>query len=666
MNRFKRPAAWLALVVVLMLSAISRLPEDHQTSVLARVLGQDTSAGSGDRDAPAAVNGQGAKRDGDTTGGQPGGDGPSDSPAKIFREQQRSGVGRGTAKGSSGMSGMPGMGKNEGGAFLPNAGLSPKNYIQSPNVGLLMNEAGDKLWGYSVPLGKWTGLTIPKTDKRPVPTVSSEVGLFTADDCIYAFSSKTGRWDTLKTNRRMVVNVYPQQALFEDQGTIHIFSNVTGRWSSSDDPADEGNRGRPGGDEVADAASHLLVDDRGRRIVLGTIDRDGDLEIVVSETSERLSAAELLESLKARMAEADRDVAQRVTEFRAGAPDQENLSRLKSRLEQSVKEAFERRQQAQRLEAEILRVKLQRVDARLLEREQAKSGIISRRVRELLESPAAVTPGAIESNEKPAQSGGPARISNRRGRGATPQYPAYVPRGTGTRTAGVVSEVDSEGRIVLSPSELSGIHMGDELVVSRPDFVHEDGTQQFYNFARLFVVQANSDSAVARIIEIARNLRDNEYVNEVIEAGQIVGTSIEKPETRPEVKHPELAPLQGRWRLDRWVDDGRVLPPGDLKRSRHLLFVNGDWFTLIDPQAGQILKRFRYQIRQSPVNAKPIVFSTGHNNTNGPPGVFEIDGATLRISLHNGPNWKAELEPGADRTFWEFAREDARSGEPGE
>jgi hypothetical protein len=570
--------------------------------------------------------------------------------------------------GRSGMPGKPdfGLEKSESGVYLPNAGMGPKNYIQGPNVGLLMNEAGDKLWGYSVPLGKWTGLTIPKTDKRPQPTVGADIGLFTADDRIYAFSSKTGRWDTVKTNRRMTVNVYPQQALFEDQGTIHIFSNVTGRWSSSGDPADAAGDNRQDM-KAGDEPSPHLFDAQGRRIVIGRLDRDGDLDVLVPETSERVSATELLESLKARSAEADRDVVQRAMEFRVGAPDQDGLARLRARLEHSVGEAFDRRQQAQRLEAEILRVKLQRVDARLLEREQSKGAIISRRVKELIESPAAVPPAPVDASEKPDQTGRRAGKTNRRGNAANPDvYPAYVARGTGTRTVGVVSEVDSEGRILLSPAEPDGIHLGDELVVSRLDFVHEDGTQQFYTFSRLFVVQADADSAVARIIEIARTLGDNKagYVNEPIEAGQIVGTVIEKPGAKP--VHSELAPLQGRWRMDRWVDDGRVLPPGDLKGSRHLLLVNGDWFTLIDPKAEQILKRFRYQTRQSLGDKNAVVFSTQDAATNALLGVFEQDGVTLRISLRTGPNWGGELEPGADRIYWEFTRDDTRPGEPSE
>ena len=83
--------------------------------------------------------------------------------------------------------------------------------------------------------------------------------------------------------------------------------------------------------------------------------------------------------------------------------------------------------------------------------------------------------------------------------------------------------------------------------VSRHDFVHEDGTQQNYN-ARLFVVEAQIDSAVARVVEISQTMLDNKYVNEKIAAGNTVGISIQAPEKKPETANPLLVPLQGRWR----------------------------------------------------------------------------------------------------------------------
>ncbi|HEY3965347.1 MAG TPA: hypothetical protein VGM05_12400 [Planctomycetaceae bacterium] len=583
---------------------------------------------------------------------------------------------RGGMPGRMGSSGMPGMSSMAGMSGMPGmsgSGMAPpasKGYIQGKNVGLMQNEERDKLWGYSVPLGKWTGLSIPKTEKRLSPKVSFDVGAFGTGGRVYAFSSKTGRWDVLKT--KAIFNVQPEQIVVDDGGKIYIFSNVTGRWSSSDDPNDDVIR-RSSDDPLSDVireetGARSLFDDRGRRIVLGTIDRNGELDVLVPETSERISAADLLESLKARSADAERSLGQiaaecRQTRERSGETAPVTVA-LKSRLTAAVMEAFERRQQAQRLEAEVLRVKLQRVDSRLLERENSKEGIVSRRVNELLDGPEPVAPEPPAKNDAPAESRRPARAGARRGGSSTGEtYPSYVPRGLATRTVGVVSAVDEVGNVLLSPEEVNGIHIGDELEVSRPDFVHEDGTQQYYSFARLFVVQAKPDSASARIIEIARTRLHNKSVQETIAPGQIVGIAIEKPGTRPEAGNPELAPLQGRWRLNRWVDEGRVMPPGDLKGSRHQLFVKDDVLTFFDPSAGEILDRLQIETLDTHPDVKGVAFQMQRARFGSGHGVYRLDGQTLRIGLQTGPGWNLELEPGAGLIFWEFTRDSAAVGD---
>jgi hypothetical protein len=715
MPRFNRCLAWLALIVLTVFAAVCKFSDGEYASLVANANGQDadqaeqtsivtdddeprrstsddSDTGSdqrrvGEFDDPEERGGRREQADGDVPSGKPAANGKRGTGAKGAGKKATgpSGMPSGGMQGGPGESmrrsmsagaggGLPGMsdfglGKSDSGVYLPNAGAGPKNYVHGKNVGLLLNDAGDKLWGYSVPLGKWTGLTIPKTDKRPVPTVSSDVGLFTVDDRIFAFSSKTGRWDALRTNGRMAVTLHPEQALFEDQGTIHIFSNVTGRWSSAGDPTNVVGDNRQDVTAGDESISRALVDAQGRRIVFDKLDRDGDLDVVVPETSERVSAAELLASLKAQSAEADRDVSQRAAEFRSGAPDQNTLARLRSQLEHSVGEAFDRRQHAQRLEAEILRVKLQRVDSRLLEREQSKGAIISRRVKELIESPSVTVPAPGSSSERPVEKQRASHTSNQRDRGATPEvYATYVPRGTGTRTVGVVSVVDTGGRIVVSPQEPSGIRVGDELEVSRIDFVHEDGTQQYYSFARLFVTQADAHYAVALIIELARTQRDNKYVNEEIAKGDVLGISTFDPGKRPEEANPLLVPLQGRWRCQRWVEDGRVLPPGDLKGSRHTLFVEGDQFTLVDLSAGRILGRTRFQVGKHPNkrNTLPQIYmnalvsvTTSQRNRANVGGIYEVSDKSLRICVGvRSDGLTMNFDAGPNRTHWEFIRDD--------
>lgn len=574
----------------------------------------------------------------------------------------------------SGMPGMPGVNRT------PGATKGTQRFVQGIHAHISWNEAGDTLWGYSDTLGKWTKLSIPKATEPLKPIVSAKVAFVASDGKLYAYSSTTGRWGVLEAKGNWSVDAV--KVVSNEQGKIHIFSDVTGRWSSTDDSpeviASPVSSDSPALEPAtAEPARTKLVDDRGRKIVLGAVDRDGDLDVLVPETSERVSAADLLDSLKARSAEAERTVAQLATEYRqALAQSGDNAptaTATKSRLSTAVAEAFERRQQAQRLEAEILRVKLQRVDARLLERERSKNGIVARRVEELgnssgpAEAPKQSTePPAAPSSEVPGANAG----ENER-------FPRYVPRGQGTRTVGVVSRV-ADRRIFLSPQEPHGIHVGDELEVSRPDFVHEDGTQQYYSFARLFVVEAHEDSAVACIVEIAATLTDKKYVNEEITAGQMVGVAIEALEKRPEMLQPLLVPLQGRWRCQRWVENGRVLPPGDLKGTRHALFIDGDRFTIVDLSAGRILGRT--EIRFVQVSTRPGAtpqFTMGSRIAVAPRapggrgyserirGAYEVTDQTLRICVmpsgYQGD--PSDFEAGPDRTLWEFVRENSTVGD---
>ena len=182
--------------------------------------------------------------------------------------------------------------------------------------------------------------------------------------------------------------------------------------------------------------SRPLVDDAAARSWWGQSTATAILTCSCLETSERVSAADLLESLKGRSADAERAVANSTSDYRQSRQRSGEKApatiELKSRLATSVAEAFERRQQAQRLEAEILRVKLQRVDARLMERERSKNGIISRRVDELVESSG---PEQSNLNVQPTESSKPRRSNRQRASAAENNevFPRYAPRGHALR-----------------------------------------------------------------------------------------------------------------------------------------------------------------------------------------------------------------------------------------
>lgn len=324
-------------------------------------------------------------------------------------------------------------------AFIP-SGL----YTQGRNVIVARNEAGDMLWGYSDTLGKWTQHGVA-TSGKPLqpPTVGDTFGIYWNGERAYAYSARmgrwseissrngkpigppaisfsmasfrgegsvigysptTGRWDELRTTVDQV-QLQSDKIVVEDQGQVHVFSDATGRWSSTGDSA-------PGGGNAPDVnllspferSARPLVDAAGRPIDL--VDRDnGELGVVVAGSPQRSdimeydgtgktyevrrtlsSAGDLLRALRAQTAETERETNKLVDAYRAAlaSKNDQAAAQARTQLETHVRQTFERRQNAQRLEAEILRHRLQQVDTRLEQREGLKDRIIERRTQELL------------------------------------------------------------------------------------------------------------------------------------------------------------------------------------------------------------------------------------------------------------------------------------------
>ncbi len=68
----------------------------------------------------------------------------------------------------------------------------------------------------------------------------------------------------------------------------------------------------------------------------------------------------------------------------AASPDDADLQKIKAALEGAVQAAFDHRQQVQRYEAEQLRLRLTRIEARLTNRERVEKEIVRQRVEQLL------------------------------------------------------------------------------------------------------------------------------------------------------------------------------------------------------------------------------------------------------------------------------------------
>lgn len=101
------------------------------------------------------------------------------------------------------------------------------------------------------------------------------------------------------------------------------------------------------------------------------------------------SSPDALAVLKSQYEESERETARIAAEYRQarerGDTGDAKVAGIKGRLQGKIQEAFDRRQEVQRMEAAILRHQLQRVDERLADRDRLKERITERRLQELLD-----------------------------------------------------------------------------------------------------------------------------------------------------------------------------------------------------------------------------------------------------------------------------------------
>jgi len=434
-----------------------------------------------------------------------------------------------------------GMGSRE----VPRAA---KLYVEGVSIILKQSETGDTLWGYSEKLGKWSKLAIPKGPDLLTPVVGANVGVFLGGGRIYAFSGSTGRWAELKT--AAMPTVAASKITVTDGDQVFIFSDVHGRWSSNAEAYDDQPATADPSDPENFKTSSLLVDETGRQIEMGDFDSDGRLDVIVHptpgrrrtikyydnngrldrtvpESSKKMSAADLLAAFQELSQESERRTIQAGEEYREalrlGGEKGPRTIELRSTLAKLVTESFDRRQQAQRLEAEILRRRLRRVDERLTERERLKSQIIQHRLEELQNTNVrwdAETGNQTKDHakSKPLAEKKPPQSKIRE----------FVARGTSSANVGIVSDVSDDGWIELSPAKVFGIRAGDELEV----VIHEpvpDGMLS-HSFARVVVLEAQPETARARLVESTRTLIDGKFGWQPVVKGNTVSRPIETAE----------------------------------------------------------------------------------------------------------------------------------------
>ena len=309
--------------------------------------------------------------------------------------------------------------------------------VQSKGVLITWPEKNNELRGFSTKLGDWE--IVPITPQEKIAAiVDSNVAAVRFGDSVAAFSGEKGWWDVIELSKdsKAVPFLFHSHVQVEDNGHLYTFAAEKGRWTSPTDPdlqplvesiqtpknllimrSSDGLFHQWGASLPAFKARgikvlfngsgsatvylerrHLLPEvksqielaiEQGKALVDASKKEEDAAKESLAESknqAERIAnqdeqiakmRAELAELYRPTQSAGSRETASPATDINPG----ENAEGLRNQVEQ----AFDVRQQLQQLEAQKLRLKLQKIEANLEAREKNRDQIIKRRVEELLD-----------------------------------------------------------------------------------------------------------------------------------------------------------------------------------------------------------------------------------------------------------------------------------------
>ncbi|APZ91496.1 hypothetical protein [Fuerstiella marisgermanici] len=309
--------------------------------------------------------------------------------------------------------------------------------LQTSELIISWSAENDELRGFSVKLGTWSNLSVPK-QKKVVPVVAGDVAAVRIGDEMAGYSARNGKWDvlTLSQNSMAVPVVRPGLVQVRDGELSYTFAASTGRWTS---PTDDSlnfewrkislkhvlweaalkhvqgkfdgvqfrGAGAPGGFGELQAS--------GRRGRLDAVEQK--LKEIDTPRNAKLWNAEFDSPRNEIAKKRQREAPGKVAGTNAG-PDvfsplpsafrrpsttthpaeQQSLSlaqtlrkgdgvsrKEKQQLRELVQAALDAKLQQQTKQVEQLRTKLQRVEQQLEARQESRERIVERRVEELLD-----------------------------------------------------------------------------------------------------------------------------------------------------------------------------------------------------------------------------------------------------------------------------------------
>ncbi len=295
--------------------------------------------------------------------------------------------------------------------------------VQGGAIMITWSENNDELRGFSNSLGEWEILKIDKQDSI-IPILSNHVSAVRVGDSIAGFSGVKGWWDVIPLSKDSAAQptVSGDLVQIEDNGHLYTFAAAKGRWTSPTDPELKPATAEVSGSTISMLQAGMTFNEwlnslprykaRGIRVQStgsGSTAIHTDRQSLLGEAREKFT--EILHNGEATVEEhtpvqpsvgtALPDIDRRIAELRKEQQSLEaNVNKgsdvansndgVRDSREQAlrgvVEQAFDLRQQLQRLEAQRMRIKLELIETNLDARDKNREDIIEHRVNELLDS----------------------------------------------------------------------------------------------------------------------------------------------------------------------------------------------------------------------------------------------------------------------------------------
>lgn len=286
--------------------------------------------------------------------------------------------------------GLGGLGGGGGGFSGLGAGPAspPQNHLMTANGAVTWNKEKTVYWGYSNSLGKWASVRPHKDSGPAFPIASRKVFALQLKDRVYGYSTSVGRWDELKV-KDPHPDIQGDCILVEDGDKIHMFSDNTGRWASSGEEAEP--------TPVAEVNDDFLM--RAPPVTLGgrtgaspggaspsrtrpqetPFARPSGSGLTLNIPAISTSAPNLWRRRADLYQQSARDLLVAMQRIDIDTPDAgETQERMKKEYDELLNLTVDAQLKAQKEDAQLLKSRLEKIEAQIAENEKAKEETVKK------------------------------------------------------------------------------------------------------------------------------------------------------------------------------------------------------------------------------------------------------------------------------------------------